>query len=121
MAAINRAVDYKDTQIKTAGQLKSLQMLHESGVKFLKTALVNPSERSANIVKAQNIIAQLQMTLKPEESEEAQALFCLYDYIYGLLEKNDAVSIQQSIEVFDHISVTFRLLGRIHAQEPKAK
>ena len=110
MTRLNCAEEYAQQQIQGAGKLKSLQMLHEGGVRFLKHALADTENRAENIIKTQNIIAQLQMTLKPEKGELAELIFYLYDYIYVQLEKGDEASINNSVMLFNHLIHTFRLM-----------
>ncbi len=111
MGKVNRAIEYGENQIKSAGKIKTLQLLHEGGIRFLKKALENPNERDKNLIKTQNILAQLQLTLRPKE-EVAELLLLLYDYMYELLEKKDNASIKDVIMLFEHLLHTTRLLSR---------
>lgn len=84
----NSANQYKQMQIKTATPGKLLLMLYQGAVKFMKLAKKNikAGEIEAshkNIIKAQNIILELQSTLNKEQGGEiALRLENLYDYIY---------------------------------------
>lgn len=84
----NSANQYKQMQIKTANPGKLLLMLYQGAVKFMKLAKKNikAGEIEAshkNIIKAQNIILELQSTLnKKQGGEIALRLENLYDYIY---------------------------------------
>ena len=111
MSKLNRAVEYSEMQLQTAGKLKSLQLLHAGAVRFLKMAVSEPETRNENIVKVGNIITQLQISLRLGEEDLAEVLFYLYDYIYSLLDKGDEESLQNAIMVFDHLSQTLRMMG----------
>lgn len=82
------ANQYKEMQIKTASPGKLLLMLYQGAVKFMKLAKKNikagKTEAShKNIIRAQNIILELQSTLNKEKGGEiALYLENLYDYIY---------------------------------------
>ena len=82
------ANQYKQMQIKTASPGKLLLMLYQGAIKFMKLAKKNIKEGKIeeshkNIIKAQNIILELQSTLNKEEGGEiASRLESLYDYMY---------------------------------------
>ena len=116
MPKINRAADYSEAQIKTAGKLKSLQMLHDGAVRFLKESLEDPKIKTENIIKAQNIIAQLQMCLRFDEGDMAELLFYLYDYMYIRLENHDNKSISDVLELFEHLLQSLKMMGLKRAQ-----
>ncbi|MFW5736198.1 MAG: flagellar export chaperone FliS [Halanaerobium sp.] len=87
------ADQYKQMQIKTASPGKLLLMLYQGAVKFMKLAKKNIKEGKIeeshnNIIKAQNIILELQSTLNKEQGGEiALQLERLYDFIYRELIK----------------------------------
>lgn len=103
-------MEYSENQILTAGKLKSIQMLHEGAIRFIKEALEDNENRNKLTIKAKNIIVQLQMSLKPEESAESALLFHLYDYIFTLLNKGNDESLKNSIMLFEHLSNTFKMI-----------
>lgn len=110
MVKINRAADYAESQIRSAGKLKSIQMLHEGGVRFAREALEDPSNRIDRIVKVQNIVAQLQMSLRLGRGDLPELMLYLYDYIYNLLEEGDDESLEGVISLLRHLSGTFRMV-----------
>jgi len=86
---------YKQTQITTANQGKLIVMLYDGAIKFLTIALDNMSPKSYdvvnnNIIKAQDIITELLLSLNMDEGGEiSQNLFNLYMYFKRqLLEAN---------------------------------
>lgn len=86
---------YKKTEINTANQGKLIVMLYDGAIKFLNIALENMSIETYdivnnNIVKAQDIITELLLSLNMKEGGEiAGNLFNLYMYFKKkLLEAN---------------------------------
>ncbi len=87
--------EYKKTQIATANQGKLIVMLYDGAIKFLNIAIENMNPRTydianANIIKAQDIITELLLSLNMKEGGEiSQNLFNLYLYFKKtLLEAN---------------------------------
>jgi flagellar protein FliS len=86
---------YKQTQITTANQGKLIVMLYDGAIKFLNIALDNLNPKTydvvnTNIIKAQDIITELLLSLNMDEGGEiSQNLFNLYMYFKKqLLEAN---------------------------------
>lgn len=95
MSNTNPYNQYKQTQITTANQGKLIVMLYDGAIKFLTIALDNMSPKSYdvvnnNIIKAQDIITELLLSLNMDEGGEiSQNLFNLYMYFKRqLLEAN---------------------------------
>ncbi len=123
MSNTNPYNQYKQTQISTANQGKLIVMLYDGAIKFLTIALDNMSPKSYdvvnnNIIKAQDIITELLLSLNMDEGGEiSQNLFNLYMYFKRqLLEANmkkDPEIIKQVLkllkelrEAWDQISAT---------------
>ena len=87
---------YKDTEIQTANQGKLIVMLYDGAIRFLRIAQENLNPRTydvanTNIIKAQDIITELMLSLNMDAGEVAQNLFNLYAYMKKrLLEANMA-------------------------------
>lgn len=87
---------YKDTEIQTANQGKLIVMLYDGAIRFLKIAQENLNPRTydvanTNIIKAQDIITELMLSLNMDAGEVAQNLFNLYAFMKKrLLEANMA-------------------------------
>jgi len=86
---------YKTTQITTANQGKLIVMLYDGAIKFLTIALDNMEPKkydivNNNIIKAQDIITELLLSLNMDEGGEiSRNLFSLYMYFKKqLLEAN---------------------------------
>ncbi len=88
---------YRETQIKTANQGKLIVMLYDGAIKFLNLALDSMHETSKhydeisnNIIKAQDIVTELMVSLDFEKGGEiSKNLFSLYVFMNRqLLEAN---------------------------------
>ena len=106
MSNTNPYNQYKQTQITTANQGKLIVMLYDGAIKFLNIALDNMSPKTYdvvnnNIIKAQDIITELLLSLNMDEGGEiSQNLFNLYMYFKRqLLEAN----IKKDAEIINHI------------------
>lgn len=87
--------EYKKTQVTTANQGKLIVMLYDGAIKFLNIAIDNMDPKkydlvNANIIKAQDIITELMLSLNMKEGGElSNNLFNLYVYFKKrLLEAN---------------------------------
>jgi len=109
---------YKETQIKTATQGKLIVMLYEGAIKFLKIAknAINEKEIESahnNIVRAQDIIMELLLSLNMEAGEIAEKLYSLYLYMNKrLMEAN----IYKKIEPIDEVLKMLTELKDVWAQ-----
>ena len=106
LAQKNPYNQYKQTEINTANQGKLIVMLYDGAIKFLKVALENMNVKTYdivnnNIIKAQDIITELLLSLNMNEGGEiAKNLFNLYLYFKKrLLEAN----IQKSPEIIEDV------------------
>ena len=104
---------YKSTEINTANQGKLIVMLYDGAIRFLNISIdhMNPKTYdvvNTNIIKAQDIITELMLSLNMEEGGEiAQNLFNIYAYLKKrLLEANmkkDIAIIQEVIRLMDDL------------------
>lgn len=104
---------YKQTQITTANQGKLIVMLYDGAIKFLTIALDNIEPKkydivNNNIIKAQDIITELLLSLNMDEGGEiSRNLFSLYMYFKKqLLEAN----IKKDPQIITHILKLLREL-----------
>ncbi|MCP4138004.1 MAG: flagellar export chaperone FliS [bacterium] len=86
---------YKETEVTTASQGKLIVMLYDGAIKFLNIAIDNMEPKTydivnTNIIKAQDIITELLLSLNMKEGGEiSNNLFNLYMYFKKrLLEAN---------------------------------
>jgi flagellar protein FliS len=96
---------YKETQIKTASPGKLIVMLYDGAIKFLKQAKIAINNKEIenahkNIVRAQDIIIELLLSLNMEAGEIAEKLQSLYIYLNKkLMEAN----LKKSCEPIDEV------------------
>ncbi len=81
---------YETNHVTTATPEKLLVMLYEGAIKFLRMAELaiddkNIERRSHNLVKAQDILFELRVTLNHDVGEIADNLEQLYEYMYHQL------------------------------------
>ncbi len=118
---------YKQTEINTANQGKLIVMLYDGAIKFLKVALENMNVKTydvvnINIIKAQDIITELLLSLNMKDGGEISAnLFNLYLYFKKrLLEANIQKSPDMIKEVIDHMNSLRDSWNKISAKENPA-
>jgi flagellar protein FliS len=103
---------YQSVQIKTASNQRLVCMLHNKCVQCIVQALDAEGESKKDLIRrAQNILAELERSLKIED-ELTQSLFYLYDYSYTLLDRNDSGEFQRAITVLSLIRDTFDQLSK---------
>lgn len=102
---------YKDTEVQTADQGKLIIMLYDGAIRFLNIAINNMDFRkydivNNNIIKAQDIITELMLSLNMEQGGEiAQNLFNIYAYMKKrLLEGNIGKDPKILQEVLRHLT-----------------
>jgi flagellar protein FliS len=117
MVNAKKLASYKAIAIDTASPGKLILMLFDGALRFLRTAeegfrLENPRERQEiihnNLLKAQNIVAELQRSLNVRDGGEfAVNMFRLYDFMMTrLIDAN----VKKDPE---NIRIVLRLLGEI--------
>ncbi|WP_033542927.1 flagellar export chaperone FliS [Planococcus sp. CAU13] len=104
MAINNPYQTYQQNSVTTASPQELTLMLYNGCLKFIKLAKRamkegNFQEKNTNLIKAQNIIQEFQITLD-RNIEISEGLAQLYDYIYGrLIEanmKNDLAILEEA-------------------------
>jgi len=89
-----RISSYKETQIKTASRGKLVVLLYDGLIRFLDIAVENlPLKKydivSSNILKAQDIVAELIMALNFDAGDLSQKLMSIYTFFNTkLIEAN---------------------------------
>ncbi len=122
----NALNQYKETQVATANQGKLIVMLYDGAIKFLNIAIEKMEPKTydvanTNIIKAQDIITELLLSLNMKEGGEvSQNLFNLYMYFKKtLLEAN----IQKDAEMLKNVVVLLKDLreawDKVSAKESK--
>ena len=89
-----RISSYRETQIKTASKGALVVLLYDGLIRFLDIALENIPEKqyeivNTNILKAQDIISELIMSLNFEAGDISQKLLNIYSFLNSkLIEGN---------------------------------
>lgn len=101
---------YKENQILTASQGQLIVMLYEGAIKFLKLSLENITDKKKfdvvnnNLIKAQDIITELMLSLNFEAGDVANKLYSLYIYFNRrLIEANINKDPEPIKEVLKHL------------------
>jgi flagellar biosynthetic protein FliS len=102
---------YATVQIQTASKPRAICMLHEKCVQFISAALDSPPERRVFIIKAQNILAQLERSLIRDDAI-SQSLFYLYDYCFVILRHGTEEDLTNAGEILAVLRDTFTILMR---------
>ncbi|MBN2322352.1 MAG: flagellar export chaperone FliS [Spirochaetes bacterium] len=90
----DRIAHYRETQIKTASQGKLVVILYDGLLRFLDLALENlPKKKydlvNNNIIRAQDILSELSMSLNMEAGDISQRLLSIYSFLnMKLIEGN---------------------------------
>jgi flagellin-specific chaperone FliS len=102
---------YAKVQIETATMPRVVCMLHDKCVQFISAALDTPPERRGLAAKAQNILFQLQMSLKDGDAI-SQSLFLLYDYCYVQLDRGADENLYNAGKLIAVLRDTFKYLAK---------
>ncbi len=100
---------YKEVQVKTANQGKLIIMLYQGAIKFLRLAkkyieLEDIEKTNHNLIKAQNIINELNATLDKEKGGEiAENLSNLYNYMNRKLIEANIKKDTEDIEIVEEL------------------
>ncbi|NLW17857.1 MAG: flagellar export chaperone FliS [Firmicutes bacterium] len=83
----NPYAQYRQTQVQTAAPEQLIVMLYDGVIKFglkAKECIANRDMAGANaaLIRVQDIISELQLSINDEAGEIAQQLRSLYDYFY---------------------------------------
>ncbi len=119
---------YKETKIATANQGKLIVMLYDGAIKFLNIAMENLDSAktydvaNTNIIKAQDIITELLLSLNMKEGGEISGnLFNLYLYFKKqLLEANIKKDRELLKPVLDNLKTLRDAWDKISANEARS-
>ena len=101
---------YKETQIMTASQGKLIVLMYEGAIKFIESAANSLDAKKLdvvnnNLIKAQDIITELAISINFEAGEMANNMYNLYMYFNkNLLEANIKKDKAMMLEVRDMLS-----------------
>lgn len=119
---------YKKVDVNTASQGRLVVMLYEGAIKFLETTLPlfrqkhNLEEIHNNLVKAQDIISELLVSLNYDAGDVAHRLAAIYSYMNKrLLEANVQKKVEPVNEVLGYLRELREAWDRIADQTPAPK
>ncbi len=121
--------EYRQTQIQTATQEQLILMMYEHAIRACATAREALPEKkydivSNNIIKAQDIVTELMVSLKMEAGPISQNLYRLYDYmnrrlIEANMKKNAAI-LQEIEKMLGELLTTWEEVFKRNAQASAA-
>ncbi|MCR6112151.1 flagellar export chaperone FliS [Bacillus sp. A301a_S52] len=124
MAMNNPYATYKQTSIETKSKGELTLMLYDGCIKFIKRAEIaihnkNLEEKNTNLIKAQNIIRELMVTLQGDSSLVGN-MMQLYDFILTKLIKantdNDVEALAHAEELVKEFRDTWKEVVKIDRQ-----
>ena len=95
--------EFIETALGSAGKLQSLIMLINRAIILLKESKAEPEKLNANIVKAQNILAQLERALNFKQGKLTPNLFFIYDYMFDELSRRDIQGIDTVLPILTQL------------------
>ncbi|MDQ0254538.1 flagellar protein FliS [Evansella vedderi] len=112
MAMNNPYANYKQNAVQTKSPGELTLMLYEGCLKFIKRAEKaldenKVEEKNTNLIKAQNIIRELMVTLKMDV-EVAQNMMQMYDFILNRLVDANTKNDKQALKEAEEFVVQFR-------------
>ncbi len=112
MALNNPYATYKNQSINTATPEELTLKLYEGCIKFINLAMIGIEEKNIemsnkNIVKAQNIINELNITMNMEY-EISKRIRLIYDYLYRRLVEANIKKDKEILEEVKGFVVEFR-------------
>ena len=129
MTMNNPYQNYQMNAVQTASPGELTLMLYNGCLKFIKLARKaieenNIPARNENLIKAQNIIQELMVTLNMEY-EVAKSMMTMYDYIYRRLVeanvKNDAAILDEVEGYVTEFRDTWKQVIQINRQRQYAQ
>lgn len=108
------ARQYSHTRLMTATHPQIIRLIHANCVTLIKqAAAADPIHRRNLIVHVQNLLAELEGSLKVND-ELSKGLFYLYDYCYCLLETDDPADHALVLSILSLLRDTFGFLLKKH-------
>ncbi|MED3882525.1 flagellar export chaperone FliS [Priestia megaterium] len=125
MAANNPYQAYQQGAVQTASPGELTLMLYNGCLKFIKLARTGIQEKNielknTNLLKAQNIIQELMVTLDTNV-QVAKSMMAMYDYINQCLieanTKNSIVSLDEAEQYVTEFRDTWKQVVQLHRQQ----
>ena len=108
----SKTEEFIETALGSAGKLPSLILLINRAIILLKEAKTAPGLRRQNIVKTQNILAQLERALNYRKGKLSGNLFFIYDFLFDELTRGDEKGIDLSINMLMQLRDTYAELHK---------
>jgi flagellin-specific chaperone FliS len=96
----------------SSGKLHTLILLIDRAIILLKEAQAAPGKRAENLVKAQNILAQLERALDFKRGKLSGNLFFIYDFIFDELSRRDSRGIRTALRLLGQLRDTYTELRK---------
>lgn len=115
--SVNAYQAYRQTQVSTASQGELLIMLFDGAIRFSKQAQAHMNkgqieEAGIKLIRTQDIINELILSLNLDMGEIAHNLEQLYTYIYDLLVqaniKKDPQSVEEALSLLVELKETWQ-------------
>ncbi|MFS8544380.1 MAG: flagellar export chaperone FliS [Limnochordales bacterium] len=115
------AQQYRATQVQTANPVNLVVMLYDGAIRFVRQGIAaieqaKVEEAHRNLIRAQDILAELERALDPRAGEIAANLEQLYDYMQRrLMEANlrkDAAPLQEVIGLLTELRDAWQQIAR---------
>ncbi len=115
------AQQYRSAQVKTANPADLVIMLYDGAIRFIRQGIAAIEDRELEeahraIVRAQDIIAELDRALEPQAGDIAANLAQLYDYMHRrLVEGNirkEAAPLQEVIGLLSELRDAWAQIAR---------
>lgn len=112
MAVNNPYSSYKQTEVQTKSPGELTLMLYEGCLKFIKRAEKamdenNIQDKNTNLIKAQNIIRELMVTLN-SDVEISKQMMQMYDFILSRLIDANTKNDKQALKEAEQFVTDFR-------------
>lgn len=117
LVSVNAYQAYRQTQVSTASQGELLIMLFDGAIRFSKQAQEHMKkgqieEAGTKLIRTQDIVNELILSLNLDMGEIAQNLEQLYTYIYDLLVqaniKKDPQSVEEALSLLTELKETWQ-------------
>ncbi len=110
---------YLRMKIQTASPAELIMIMYDGGVRFLNTALENYELHNRNLydenlIRAKNVIRELQLSLNMEAKPIAGQLFSLYDYMNREISEaicnrqGDRMKIKKVVHMLQELRATWK-------------
>lgn len=123
MAAANPYEQYRATQVQTASQRTLIIMLYDGAIRFSRQAQAAMAARdfeavNTALLRAQDIVTELALTLDHGAGEIAANLFRIYEYVHRrLVEAN----VHKDAAPIDEVLRLLSMLREAWAEAPTAR